>query len=227
MNEIAPNVYQIPARFVNFYLIAEPDALTLVDTGIIGDGAQRAAQAIARLGRRPSELARILITHADPDHYGSANALRRLSGARVYASAPEAEAMARGMMPRPIRGNRLSRGLFSLLLRLLMPTEPTAVDEVLAHDQTLPVLGGLRVIATPGHTPGHCSFYAPALRLLFAGDSLQAPNGEAKLAPSSVIWDAQRNRESLCAQAALEAEIIAPGHGEVLCGPQHLKALCS
>jgi len=226
MHEIAQNVYQIPARFVNFYLIAEPDGLTLVDTGIIGDGARRAWQAIARLGRQPTELAHILIIHADPDHYGSANELRRRSGARVYASAPEAAAMARGVMSRPIRGNRLSRRLFGLLLRLLMPTEPTATDEVIAHDQTLPILGGLRVVATPGHTPGHCSFYAPALGLLFVGDSLQAPNSVAKPAPAMVTWDTQRIHESLCAQAALGAQIIAPGHGQVLRGAHHLRALC-
>ena len=226
MNEISTNVYQIPTRFVNFYLIAEPDSLTLVDTGVAEDGVQRFLRAIAHLGRRTSALTRILITHADPDHYGSADELRRLTGARVCASAPEAEAMARGTMSRPIRGNPLMRGLFSLLVRLLMPTRPTPVDEILIPGQTLPVLGGVRVIASPGHTPGHLSFYVPDLRLLFVGDSLQAPDGVAKPAPALVTWDAQRSRESICAQAKLGAEIVAPGHGEVLCGTEHLHRLC-
>jgi flavorubredoxin len=41
-----------------------------------------------------------------------------------------------------------------------------------------------------------------------------------------VTWDTQRIHESLCAQAALGAQIIAPGHGQVLRGAHHLRALC-
>ncbi len=226
MNEISINVYQIPTRFVNFYLIAEPDSLTLIDTGVAEDGVDYFLRAVAHLRRRPSTLARILITHADPDHYGSADELRRMTGARIYASAPEAEAMARGAMSRPIRGNLLQRGLFNLFARLYMPTTPTPVDEILVRGQTFPILGGLRVIASPGHTPGHLSFYVPNLRLLFVGDSLQVRKGKAKPAPASANWDEARSRESICAQAALGAMFIAPGHGAVLRGAECLKDLC-
>ncbi len=46
------------------------------------------------------------------------------------------------------------------------------MDEILKDGQTLPVLGGLRVVETPGHTPGHISLFAPAVGMLFCGDSM-------------------------------------------------------
>jgi glyoxylase-like metal-dependent hydrolase (beta-lactamase superfamily II) len=225
MIQVVPGVYQLNNRFVNLYLIAEPDGLTLVDAGIAGSGAALVLRTIAQLGRQPTELARILITHADPDHYGSAAELRRLTGARICASAMSAAAMARGEMSRPVRGGALVRGLFGLFGRLMMPMTPTPVDEILVAGQTLSILGGLSVVASPGHTPDHLSFYAPAHRLLFAGDSLNAMGGKLRFVDGPVTWDYQRGRQSVREQAALGAEVIAVGHGPVIRGLAHLAAL--
>lgn len=225
MLEIVPGVYQLDNRLVNLYLIAEPEALTLIDTGVAGSGAKLALRAIAQLNRRPEELCRILITHADPDHYGSANALRQATGARVCASAGEAAAMARGVMSREIRGSALARGAFSVLSRLIMPTEPTPVDEILVPGQVLPILGGLTVVSSPGHTPDHLSFYVPAFKLLFAGDSLDALGGKLRFADRSVNWDYARGLQSVRAQVALGLEIVAVGHGPVTRGADVLRNL--
>ncbi len=225
MIEIIPGVYQLKSRFVNLYLIAEPEELTLVDAGVAGSGANLVLRTIAQLNRRPEELRRILITHADPDHYGDANALRQATGARVCASAGEAAAMARGTMSREIRGSVLVRGTFSVLSRLIMPTAPTPVDEILVPGQKLPVLGGLIVIASPGHTPDHLSFYAPAFKLLFAGDSLDALSGKPRFVDRPVNWDYARGLQSVREQVALGLEIVAVGHGPVTRGKAALDAL--
>ncbi|MFN4294378.1 MAG: MBL fold metallo-hydrolase [Thermoflexales bacterium] len=225
MLEIVPGVYQLDNRLVNLYLIAEPEGLTLIDAGIAGSGAKLALRAIAQLNRRPEELRRILITHADPDHYGSANALRQATGARVCASAGEAAAMARGVMSRAIRGSALARAAFGALSRLIMPTAPTPVDEILVPGQVLPILGGLTVVASPGHTPDHLSFYAPAFKLLFAGDSLDALGGKLRFVDRSVNWDYARGLQSVREQVALGLEIVAVGHGPVTRGPDVLRNL--
>lgn len=216
MIEVIPGVYQLGDRFVNLYLIAEPEALTLIDAGLAGSGARLVLRAIAQLGRPPQALRQILITHADPDHYGSANALRQATGARVYASAREAAAMARGVMSREVRGSALVRGAFGLFGRLMMPMSPTSVDEILTPGQALPILGGLSILATPGHTPDHLSFYAPAYKLLFAGDSLNAMGGKLRFADGPVTWDYRRGLQSVREQAALDAQTIAAGHGPVI-----------
>lgn len=217
MIEVIPGVYHLNNRFVNLYLIAEADGLTLIDAGIANSAPKLVLAAIAKLGRLPSDLRCILITHADADHYGGANALRQHTGARVLASAVEAEAMAQGRSSREFKGNAVVRALFGLA-GVVMPVSPTSVDEVLAPGQVLPVLDELRVIASPGHTPGHLSFYAPTRRLLFAGDSLNAMGGKLRFVNGPVTWDYARGMQSVREQAALGAEWICVGHGPVLPG---------
>jgi glyoxylase-like metal-dependent hydrolase (beta-lactamase superfamily II) len=226
MIEVIPGVYRLNDRFVNLYLVVEPDALTLIDAGIAGSAVKLVLRTIAQLNRRPEHLRRVLITHADPDHYGGANELRRATGARIHASAREAVAMARGVMSREVGGNAWVRGVFGLFGRL-MPMSPRPVDEILSPGQVLPVLGALNVIASPGHTPDHISFYAPAQRLLFAGDSLNAMGGKLRFVDGPVTWDYRRGLQSVREQAALGAEVIAAGHGPVIRGKAALDACCT
>src|SRR3972149_4155604 len=87
--EIITGVHVIPSPIVNFYLIVDGDGLTLIDTGLPGND-QRILKTITGIGRKPEDLKRIVITHADGDHVGSLAALQAVTGARVYASRVEA-----------------------------------------------------------------------------------------------------------------------------------------
>jgi glyoxylase-like metal-dependent hydrolase (beta-lactamase superfamily II) len=51
------------------------------------------------------------------------------------------------------------------------------VDHVLKGGEELPIHGGITVIPTPGHTPGHVCYYLKAQGLLLAGDALRVENG--------------------------------------------------
>ena len=171
--EITPYVHLIPGVFANPYLIVDPDGLTLIDTGLPGSE-KKILKYIAGIGKSPRDLKRIIITHADGDHYGSLNALKAASGARAYASAKEAEAMAAGKSSRSLKPGSVFAKIFFALLAPIFKAPPTAVDEVIADGQTLPILGGLRVLSTPGHTPDHISLFAPSAGVLFAGDSMKS-----------------------------------------------------
>ena len=59
--------------------------------------------------------------------------------------------------------------------------------------------GGLRVLSTPGHTPGHLSFYAPAQGWLIAGDSLNATRGVLKFVEAPVNLGFLRSGCNRCA----------------------------
>ena len=85
--EIIATVHLIPNIVANPYLIMDPDGLTLIDTGLPGNH-KKILNYMTGLGYSPSDLTRIIITHADMDHIGSLSALKKASGARVYASAP-------------------------------------------------------------------------------------------------------------------------------------------
>jgi glyoxylase-like metal-dependent hydrolase (beta-lactamase superfamily II) len=159
--EIAPKVHLVSDVIANPYLIVEPDGLTLIDTGLPGSH-KKILKYITDTNHSAHDLVRILITHSDLDHVGGLAALKKASGARVYASAIEAKAIAQGIPSRRIKPTKFSRRVFMFFLgRFFRPT-PVQVDEIIAEGHTLPVLGGLQVLETPGHTPGHISFFAPA-----------------------------------------------------------------
>ncbi len=157
--EIIPNVHLIPNIVANPYLLIDPDGLTLIDAGLPGSH-RKILRYMAGLGYAPQDLKRILITHADFDHVGGLAALKAATGARVFASPVEAQAMAEGHASRPLKPRRrITKLLFDLMAGLFKPA-PVQADELLSDGQILPVLGGLRVVETPGHTPGHISLFA-------------------------------------------------------------------
>ncbi|HKJ40409.1 MAG TPA: MBL fold metallo-hydrolase, partial [Anaerolineales bacterium] len=76
--KITDNIHLIPNVQSNSYLIVEPDSLTIIDTGMPFSEKQT-LRYIASLGRSAKEIKRILITHADLDHYGCLAALKEAS----------------------------------------------------------------------------------------------------------------------------------------------------
>ncbi len=209
---VSNSVYRLFAGFTgNQYLIVEPDGLTLVDTGLPGSDVLIFAR-MSDLGRRPQDLKRILITHADPDHAGAVEALADASGAKIYAGAVEAEALRQGRMTRPIGSRTLEGKLFNFLLPFF-PMKPVEVDEIVQPGQELPALGGLLALATPGHTPGHISYYAYKPRILFSGDSIRVQGDDLCAYQGDSTWDKAAARLSFDQQMVLEPEIICGGHG--------------
>ena len=212
--QIISGVHLISGLAVNQFLIVDDDGLTLVDTGLAGNE-KRILKYMAGLGHSPDALKRIVITHSDGDHVGALAALKAATGARVYASAVEAEAIAAGRMSRPLKVG----GLLKLLMSVTRPwfqADPAQVDECVTDGQVLPALGGLRVVDTPGHTPGHVSYFAPSASILFVGDSLVSTGGRLRSSRGMNTWDEARALESVRKQAALGARIVCPAHGPVV-----------
>jgi glyoxylase-like metal-dependent hydrolase (beta-lactamase superfamily II) len=213
--EIIPNVHLIPKTVANPYLLIDPDGLTLIDAGLPGSH-RKILRYMAGLGYAPRALKRILITHSDYDHIGGLAPLKAASGARVFASPVEAQAMAEGHASRPVKPRRLiTRLLFGLMGGLFKPPR-IQVDELLSDGQILPVLGGLRVVETLGHTPGHISLFAPTAGILFCGDSIVSGEDGLRGSSGANNWDQARSDESVRKQAALGARILCSGHGPVV-----------
>jgi len=211
---ILPNLFLVPGVTANLYLIVDPDGLTLIDAGLPNN--QRKILAfIDSLGFTPTDLKRILITHADFDHVGSLAGLQAAAPARTFASSVEAQAIGSGVASRPLKVSGLFK-LFLSAVQVVFKPAPARVDETLVDDLELPVMGGLRAISTPGHTPGHFSFYAPGPGVLFSGDSLICPKGQIKVSTGMNNWDEDQSKQSARRQAALGARLLCPGHGQVL-----------
>ena len=214
VSEFLPGVFQIDLRVSNCFLIVEESGLVLIDAGVRRSFDPLVA-VIRSLGYSPEQLSSILLTHADLDHVGAATALRERFGAHIYTSQVEADALAQGRSSRQIRAGLLSPVLSWLERR--SGAMQVQVDQVLAEGDQLPILGGLRVISSPGHTPGHLSFYAPREGLLFAGDSVSTRSDRVRYNRVKIFnWDEQQMRESVHRQAALRPQIVCSGHGPVI-----------
>ncbi|MFZ1042223.1 MAG: MBL fold metallo-hydrolase [Anaerolineales bacterium] len=213
--EIIAHVHLIPNVVANPYLIVESNGLALIDAGLPGSD-KKILQYINGLGYASSDLKWIVITHSDIDHFGGLSVLKKKSGASVYASPIEAEAMSKGSSSRQI----IPRNFFPKLLmgvagRMMKPV-PIYADEILSEGQILPLLGGLRVLETPGHTPGHISLFSPSTRILFTGDSIVSRSGGLVRSIKANTWDETKADESARKQSALGADIVCPGHGPVV-----------
>ena len=214
--KIIDGVFVVPGVVANPYIIVDTDGLTVIDTGLPRSQKKILAY-VAGLGKQAQDVKRIIITHADFDHIGGLAALQRASGARTYASKIEADAIAKGKSSREIKAIGFSlRRVFFALMRPFRKLTPFQVDETLAEGQTLPVLGGLHVIETPGHTPGHVSLFAPSVGVLFCGDSMVSDDHGLQGSRPGITWDETRARESERKQAALGAHIVCSGHGPVV-----------
>ncbi len=217
--EIVPNLFLVPKVFGGTYLITEPNGLTLVDAGL-SCFSRRIVTFIRSLGYVPQDLNRILVTHADLDHVGGLATLRAISGARVCASPIESQALEKGRSSRRLDSpdGRCAwlRGCIELPR---LSFQPQPVDEVLEDGQTLPIWGGLQVIATPGHTAGHVSFFAPAHGVLFAGDAIAYRFGRLRRPYRASSWDYERGLQSYRRLQRLQPQIICLGHGSLGRGP--------
>ena len=213
--EIIENVHLIPNVVANPYLIIDSDGLTLIDAGLPGSH-KKILGYITGLGRSPSDLKRIIITHADMDHVGGLSAIKRSSGARVFASAIESDAMSKGIPSRKIKPQKTFRRLLMGLAGRLIKSSPVTADEIISEGQVLPVLGGLRVIETAGHTPGHISLFSPSTGILFSGDSIISRQEGLVRSLPHLTWDEARADESARKQSSLGARIVCPGHGAVV-----------
>ena len=189
------SIYKHQVGITGFqYLIAENRRLTLIDSGLPGSHSS-ILRSIQRLGYKPADLQSILITHADPDHYGAAHALKEVCGAEVYASQKEAACMQTGGMSRVMQPQGLE-AIYSLLLPLYT-IPPVAVDHIVKADDRLDVLGGLTIINSAGHTPGHISFYASVFGILFSGDSIKIRGKKLSIYQGGTTWDIDSARRSL------------------------------
>jgi len=200
--------------WVRAFLIEDGPDMTLIDT-LYEQDAHLVFDAIHRLGRGGSNLKRIVLSHAHRAHLGGLAALKSWSGARVYSHAWEADIIAgnRKAQPVSIIPRRPLRVYipFQLGLALGFGAHPACpVDEALDDGDEI---GGLEVLHTPGHSPGHLSFYSAERNALISGDAIATwPRFEAGW-PAFTLNEAQ-HRASIQRLARLEAKVVGVGHGD-------------
>jgi glyoxylase-like metal-dependent hydrolase (beta-lactamase superfamily II) len=91
--------------------------------------------------------------------------------------------------------------------------ERQSIDIMLDGGEVFPVLGGLQVVPTPGHTAGSISLYTTQKNILFAADALDKRRGILRLPLKTVTTDISQAIASIEKRAQLDIDIICFGHG--------------
>ena len=160
-----------------------------------GDDADRIGMRLMQLEAKPVA---ILLTHGHFDHAGAAKALAAQYDILVYAHEKEAETLADSRMnlSGPLAGGATTYH----------------ADVFLKDEQELTLAGlHMRVLFTPGHTPGGCCYYFPREDVLFSGDSLFCGSvGRTDFPGGSMrtLVDSVRNK----LMSLPENTVVYPGH---------------
>lgn len=203
MREVADGVLHLPVLgpyWVNTYLIGD----TLVDTGMKSSGKKLVGQLAGRIKT-------VALTHAHPDHAAGASHVIEQTGAQYAVPAGDVAAAERGYADG--RGGKAGS--------MLLARFPAAsVDRVLNEGDEI---AGFTVLNTPGHSPGHISFWRESDRVLICGDvffnmSIVTTRTGLQSPPWLFTPDPDANRAAQRRLAELGPETVLFGHGPPLTG---------
>ncbi|MDI9218300.1 MBL fold metallo-hydrolase [Clostridium tertium] len=171
-----------------------------------------------------NKLTKIIITHHDYDHMGSLADFKR--------KYPNIEVLSSYIESRYISGEekslRLKQSEFIYdtipeedkeearnFQHMLESIENVKVDTVLKDKEKLEWCGGMEIIETPGHMPGHISIYLKESKTLIAGDALVIEDNKLVIANPQYTLDMEKARNSIIKLLNYDIEKIICYHGGI------------
>lgn len=213
-----PGIHTIRGLMGVCHLLVDRDDAILLDTGLVGES-WLIRRRVTQLGLRPDSIRAIVLTHGHLDHVGNLAWAKQWCGAPIYAH-PLEQAHIDGAYP--YAGINAWCGRLEHAGRTLLRNgQPARIDVTFAEGDELPFWGGLRVVHLPGHTLGHCGFYAAQHDLLFSGDLFASYFFNVHL-PAPILNSApELIPESLEKARRLNPRLMVPQHYDVLDGALH------
>ncbi|MEN2768787.1 MBL fold metallo-hydrolase [Ornithinibacillus xuwenensis] len=228
---IAEDVYYYTDQIVNIIFIGEPNSKKwfLVDAGMPKSAPEIVSAAEERFGEGAKPEA-IILTHGHFDHVGGLVALLRKWDVPVYAHEAEFPYLT-GEKSYPEPDTTVEGGMLAKI-SAIYPNEPIDIGfhlKALPHDFQIPGLNEWKWIHTPGHSPGHVSFYREKDGLLISGDAfitvrqdsfykVLLQKAEVNGPPRYLTTDWIAAKNSVVELQRLQPSRVIPGHGMYLEG---------
>lgn len=205
------------ARVIHPTLIWDEENMILVDTGFPGQIKEFRA-AIEGLGLNADRLSKVIITHQDRDHIGGLFEIVKASSQKIEVLAHPAEKpYIQGdeilIKRHAADGPRDSGVVTPAVKSSIEPFAPAKVNVLVTDGETLPYCGGITVIHTPGHTPGHICLYHRQSRTLISGDALNVVNGQLTGPNPLHTHDLDRATKSLKKLSLYDIQSVICYHG--------------
>jgi glyoxylase-like metal-dependent hydrolase (beta-lactamase superfamily II) len=204
--EIVPGIHQVEGVNGNCYII-DRDGITIVDTGLPGAGKKILSYIQNTLGKKPSDIRTIILTHYHLDHTGNVGTLKSTGITKVAIHKADA-AFVSGVQKPPFPKGW--RGILFRILGMFMKMRPFQPD-ILLNDGD--VIAGMTCIHTPGHTPGSICLLDPTTGVIFVGDILRFDGQKIEGPPPQFTPSMDLAHKSIKKIAALKFDIMLSGHG--------------
>jgi len=224
MLEIEANLMVGP-DLVNPVLIWDNEEAVLVDAGFPGQ-VEQFREAFAQAGVPFERLSRIIISHSDTDHIGGLAGILNASPQKITVLAHEKEKPYIQAELLPIRLTQMEDQLKTLPeerrqqmaglcanLRANYKNMKANVDATVEDGEVLPYCGGITVIYTPGHTPGHICLYHQQSKTLITGDALYVQGEVLVHSPGFICLDKEQYDQSLKKLTLFDIETVICYHG--------------
>lgn len=186
MVHVYEDIHLVKDSYVNVYLIVRGADVVLIDAGLESTWSL-IKDYLNTLGLTFKDLTAVVITHHHRDHVGSLKYVVQNSNAVVAAHVDEIE--------------------------LIKSRSGVNVNVALRDGD---MFKGLKVVHTPGHTPGHICLLDLKTKSLFVGDLVVEENGELNEIPHHYSIDPMKNREAIKKLRYVDFNNLMPSHGEPL-----------
>lgn len=229
LSAITDNIHFAQTDLVNWTLVSDETGVILIDAGFPGQR-DEVLGSLRELGFEAADVRAILLTHAHVDHLGTAIWFAKTLGTPVYCHSTEVGHAKREYLEQVSPVDLVTRAwnprylTWSLTIvrkgALVRDGIPTAAPFTEDISTTLP--GNPRLVPSPGHTGGHCSYVLGDA--LVAGDSVITGHPVTgrrgpQLLPQMFNHDQDGCVRSLAALALLDTQVLLPGHGPQWHGP--------
>ena len=202
-------------------LLCDSEDIVLIDCGFIGSLPMLEAQ-LEQHGLSVRDLTGLVLTHHDHDHMGAAAALKRANpNVLIYSSFEEAPFISARDVPLRLRQAEemqktlppAQREFGEAFCAMLRRVEPVEVDRFLRDGDCLNWCGGCRVIATPGHTPGHLSLLVEKGKIIITGDAIALAENHPVVANPQFALDLEQAEKSFKMLLSMKADVYYCYHG--------------